>query len=55
MVRFRNSKIKLTITRIAKKNNVYGEPQVIVANGAQPKSVIERLMPVDLTKAFSAG
>src|SRR5699024_12065864 len=46
---------KLTITKIIRKKSVYAEPQVIVASGAQPTSVMFSSIPVDLTKSCRAG
>ena len=44
-----------TRTKINKKNNVYGDPHVIVAKGAHPTSVTDSWIPVDLTNCCNAG
>ena len=49
------SMIIFTTTITNKKYSVYGEPHVIVAKGAHPTSVTDRLMPVDLTNALRAS
>ncbi|BDH46929.1 hypothetical protein TUM12370_29730 [Salmonella enterica subsp. enterica serovar Choleraesuis] len=40
---------------IAAKYSVYIDPQVITANGAHPRSVIDNDTPVDSTNLFNAG
>ena len=54
-VLFKINIIIFSTTNINKKYSVYIEPQVIVANGAHPTSVIDNSIPVDLTKFSNAG